>query len=756
MRSLASFAHDRRRLVAGLWVALIVAAGLLASGVGSGYVNNFTMPGTESQRALDLLRDRFPQQAGDTSQIVFHVDRGSLDDAARRAQVDAIVARVARQPSVAGAVSPYKAQGAISKDGRIAYATLLFDKQAVDLDKADVQRVIDTAQAGSRNGLDVELGGQAIQLAQQPETGAGELIGVAVAVLVLVLVLGSFTAMVMPLLAAFAAIAAAMGFVYAATGAFSIADFAPTLAVMIALGGGIDYALLVINRFRGERAAGRDVRDATLTAMDTAGRSVLFAGATVVIALLGMLLLGISFLNGPAVASASAVALTMLSALTLLPALLGFWGHRVKVPDVRIDDVEPRGWGRWSRFVERRPGVLAAGALVILLVVASPVLGMRLGSGDAGNDNPSKTTRKAYDLLSQGFGPGFNGPLLVAAEVDGTQGRAALPKLRTALEGAKGVAAVGEPRRNQRGDTATLTVFPTSKPQDAATKDLLARLRDDVVPPVTRSADGALAVSIGGGNASTVDFGDVLASKLPLFIGVVIALSLLLLMVVFRSLLIPAKAAVLNLLSIGAALGVITFVFQDGHLASLIGVETTAPIEPFLPVMLFAIIFGLSMDYEVFLVTRMHEEWEHTKDPHYAVRHGLALTGKVVMAAAIIMISVFGSFILGDDRTIKLFGVGLASAVLFDAFVIRLALVPALMHLFGRASWWLPAAIDRRLPRLSIEGPSHGDEWTAEEPQVAANHAGTNAADSRPVPVAASTTDDDATASVPSRDRSSG
>src|SRR3954465_13526500 len=319
---------------------------------------------------------------------------------------------------------------------------------------------------------------------------------------------------------------------------------------------------------------------------------------------------------------------------------------------------------------------------------------MRLGSGDAGNDNPSKTTRKAYDLRAQGFGPGFNGPLLVAAEVDGTQGRAALPKLRTALEGAKGVAAVGEPRLNQRGDPARLTVFPPSKPRDAATKDLLARLRDDVVPPVTRSAGGALAVSIGGATASTVDFGDVLSSKLPLFIGVVIVLSLLLLAVVFRSLVIPAKAAVLNLLSIGAALGVITFIFQDGHLASLIGVETTSPIEPFLPVMLFAIIFGLSMDYEVFLVTRMHEEWEHTQDAGYAVRHGLALTGKVVMAAAIIMISVFGSFILGDDRTIKLFGVGLASAVLFDAFVIRLILVPALMHLFGKASWWMPSALE--------------------------------------------------------------
>ncbi len=717
MRRLAAFSHDRRRLVATLWVVAIAIAGALASGAGSGYVNNFTLPGTESQRALDLLRDRFPQQAGDTSQIVFHVQRGSLNDAAAKAKVDAVVRSVSGLPAVAGAVGPYANPGTISKDGRTAYATLLFDQQAVDLDKADVERVIDTAKKGATGGLQVELGGQAIQNAQRPETGAGELIGIVVAIVVLILVLGSAVAMVMPLLSAFAAIGAAMGLVYAATGAFSIADFAPTLAVMIALGVGIDYALLVLNRFRGERAGGADVREATLTAMDTAGRSVLFAGTTVVIALLGMLLLGVSFLNGPAIASAAAVALTMLSSLTLLPALLGFWGGRVKVPAAGAEGAEPRAWGRWSALVARRPGAFAAGALALLVVVAFPVTGVRLGSGDAGNDNPDTTTRKAYDLLSQGFGAGFNGPLLVVAEVKpGADGKAQLGQLRTALSKAKDVAAVSPPNLNEQGDAATLTVIPGSKPQDSATKDLLAELRDDVVPAVRDRATALTAVSIGGATATTTDFGDVLAGKLPLFIGVVIGLSLILLTIVFRSLVIPAKAAVLNLLSIGAALGVITFIFQEGHLASLIGVETTGPIEPFLPVMLFAIIFGLSMDYEVFLVTRMHEEWEHTKDPRHAVQHGLALTGKVVMAAAIIMISVFGSFVLGDDRTIKLFGVGLASAVLFDAFVIRLVLVPALMHLFGKASWWIPAALDRRLPRLSIEGPAEAEEARVKVP----------------------------------------
>jgi putative drug exporter of the RND superfamily len=521
MRRLAAFAYDRRRLVAAAWIAAIVLAGALASGVGSGYLNNFNLPGTGSQRALDLLRHRFPQQSGDSSRVVFHVADGTLRDGARRAQVQRVVDRVAKQPSVASTISPYASRGAaISRDGRTAYATILFDKQAVDLDKKDAQRVVDTAKSSAATGLQVELGGQAIEISQRASTSAGELIGVLVAIVVLVLVLGSLAAMTMPLVAAFAAIAAAMGLVYAATGAFEVADFAPTLAVMIALGVGIDYGLLVINRFRGERAAGSDVREATLTAMDTAGRSVLFAGSTVVIALLGMLLLGISFLNGPALASATAVALTMVSSLTLLPALLGFFGRRVKPA---AGTVAPRGWARWSRWIERRPHAFAAAALVVLVVVALPLTGMRLGSGDAGNDGPTKTTRQAYDLLSSGFGPGFNGPLLVVAEVSGSGARAELTSLERTLRTTDGVAAVSAPTLNTRADTATLTVTPTSSPQDAATKDLLARLRNDVVPRFAQS--GALRVSIGGSTASTVDFGDALASKLPVFIGVVIGLS---------------------------------------------------------------------------------------------------------------------------------------------------------------------------------------------------------------------------------------
>jgi len=706
MRRLAQWSHDHRRRVYALWAVAIVGAAVLAGVAGGSFSNDFKLPGSESQRARDLLQQRFPQQAGDASQIVFRANTGTLRDPAQRTQVARVVRSVEGLPSVVGAQSPYAGAGAISRDGRTAFATVQFDKTADEVDKADVKRVMKVAQSGATKDLQVNLGGQAIQQAQQPKQSAAEGIGVLVAVFVLIFVLGSVGAMTLPLIVAFSAITLATLIVTAASSVISIADFAPQLAVMIALGVGIDYALLIINRFRGERARGEDVRDATLTSMDTAGRSVLFAGTTVVIALLGMLLLGIRFLNGPAIAAALAVLLTMIGSLTLLPALLRSWGHRIKPASLPDLDAEPRGWARLSHAVERRPAIFAVVTLLVMLLIASPALGMNLGFGDAGNDSPTKTTRVAYDQLSEGFGPGFNGPFLVVAEVPkGSDSAPALQKLAGALRAEDGVAAVSPPRLNTAGDTAVLTVFPTTKPQDQATQDLLTSLRDDVVPPVEKAND--LQVSIGGATATQVDLSSALSAKLPAFVLVVVGLSLLLLAIVFRSLLIPLKAGFLNVLSIGGALGVITFVFQDGHLGSLIGVDTTGPIESFFPVFLFAIVFGLSMDYEVFLVTRMHEEWEKTKDASYAVRHGLALTGRVITAAAIIMISVFASFMLGDDRVIKLFGLGLASAVFLDAFVIRLFLVPSLMFLFGRASWWLPASIDRRLPRLSIEGPEH-------------------------------------------------
>ncbi len=703
MRRLAQWCHDRHRLVIALWVGAVVALSALAGAAGGGFVDNFSLPGSESQRAVDLLHAKFPQQAGDSSQVVFKADSGTLRDATHEREIRALLVALRKLPSVAAVQDPFAGAGTIGRDGTIGFATLAFDEQASDLDRADVQAVIDRAKHAANAGLQVNLGGQAIKLAEQPEQSATEAVGIVVAIVVLIVVLGSLAAMSMPLIVAFASIVVALAIVLAVSALVDIASFAPTLAVMIALGVGIDYALLILNRFRGERREGADVRAATITALDTAGRSVLFAGTTVVIALLGMCLLGISFLNGPAVASALAVLFTMIGSLTLLPALLGGYGSKVRLGKPKAPDASPRGYARWARIVERRPRTFAIATVAMLAVVALPVLGMQLGTSDSGNDAKGTTTRLAYDQLSQGFGPGFNGPLLVVGELPHAGDATGLRALASAIRATRGVAAVTAPAYNPARDTATLTVFPTTKPQDAATTDLLKRLRDDVVPPVRRTT--GIRASIGGATATTADLSSVLASKLPLFILVVVGLSLLLLAVVFRSLAIPAKAAVMNVLSIGAALGVITFVFQDGHLTSLIGVTTTGPIEAFLPVFMFAIVFGLSMDYEVFLVTRMHEEWEHRRDATAAVRNGLALTGKVITAAAIIMVSVFGSFMLGDDRTIKLFGLGLASAVFVDAFAIRLVLVPALMYVLGARSWWMPAALERRLPRISIEGP---------------------------------------------------
>ncbi len=705
MQQVARWCFDRNKTVIAIWAALVVGMGGLAAVAGGGFVDSFSLPGSESQKAYDQLAEKFPAASGDTSQVVFKATTGTLENKATKERVQALGKSLGGLPGVAAVVDPYRAPGALSKDRTIGFATLQFDKQASEIDRDQVAQVVETAQAAATRDLQVNLGGQAIKFAQQPEQSATEVIGVVAAIVVLVVVLGSFAAMSMPLIVAFSAIGVALSAVYASSALFDIATFAPTLAVMIALGVGIDYALLIINRFRGERRRGNELRAAAITALDTAGRSVLFAGTTVVIALLGMLLLGISFLNGPAIAAALAVFATMIGSLTLLPALLGTFGHRVKLGKGTGDpDANPGVWAKWARFIEKRPKIIAVVTLAVVAVIALPVFGMQLGSADSGSDAEGTTTRLAYDQLAEGFGPGFNGPFLVVNELPGAGDASGLKPIETAIAKVDGVAAVTPPILNPAKDTAIFTVYPASKPQASATQDLLSELRDDVIPPLERQT--GITASVGGSTATTSDLNSALASKLPLFIAVVVGLSLLLLAIVFRSIVIPAKAAVMNVLSIGAALGVITFVFQDGHFASLLGVETTGPIEAFLPVFMFAIVFGLSMDYEVFLVSRMHEEWEKKQDPSGAVRNGLALTGKVVMAAAIIMVSVFGAFMLGDDRTIKLFGLGLASAVFVDAFIIRLILVPAVMFVLGKSSWYMPAGLARRLPRLSIEGPA--------------------------------------------------
>jgi RND superfamily putative drug exporter len=524
---------------------------------------------------------------------------------------------------------------------------------------------------------------------------------------------------VLPLLTAGIALGSSVALISLLSHLISTATFSSELALLIGLGVGVDYALFIVTRFRQGLQRGKPTDQAIIDAVDTSGRAVMFAGITVCIALLGMFALGVSFLYGVAVAASVAVMATVFAALTLLPALLGFMGSRVlgrrarrALADGRLttSDESP-GWARWAGMLRARPALIAGAAAVLMIVIAIPFFSMRLGSADSGSDPSGSTTRKAYDLLATGFGPGYNGPLQLVAQVDGGAQEAAFSKVAAAVAQTKGVVRVTPttviPGHGGQPGVALADVYPTGSPQDASTTTLLHHLRDQTVPDA--SGGSGVQVLVGGQTAIFDDFSTVLSSKLPLFIGVVVLLSFLLLIAVFRSLLIPTVAAAMNLLTAGASFGVITAVFQWGWAASLLGVDKTGPIEAFVPVMMFAIVFGLSMDYQVFLVTRIFEEWHRRRDNREAVTHGLAATGRTITAAAAIMVLVFGAFILGGERVIKLFGLGLAGAVLLDALIIRSVLVPGLMLLAGKANWWLPRSLDRVLPRLNVEG-NVGDE----------------------------------------------
>jgi RND superfamily putative drug exporter len=717
MRKLASWCHDRRRTVLALWVAaFLVMAGLWGTAAGE-YVNSFQLPGTESQRAYDLLKDRFPEQSGDTASVVFAVDQGRVLDAGNRPQIERVRAEIKKSPEVLAVGDPFARGAPVSKDGKITFGQIQFRKGGGDVDPKQVKTMADdTLELDGKGGVQVALGGDIIHWSTAQQGGAGEIIGILVAAIVLFLTLG-IVAMGLPLLNALFAMIVSLGLMaVVGTHLLDVVDWSPQLAAMIGIGVGIDYALLILNRFRLERGGGRDVRDATLVAIDTSGRAVLFAGVVVVIAMLGMMLLGISFLYGPAIAAALSVLFTMTAALTLMPALLSKIGGRVKPAGgdegggTDLADRERGFAARWSRFVARRPLPVAVLALAVLIALALPATHMRLATSDASTYKKDDTTRVAYDLLKQGFGPGFNAPLLLAVELPKAGDQAALAQIGDALKGQEGIARVLPPQLNKRGDTATMIAYPTTTPQDERTDEVVKQAREETLPPIAKETGAQ--VSIGGVTATNLDFAKTIRDKLPLFIGVVVGLSLLLLAVVFRSLLIPVKAGIFNLLSIMGAFGVVTLIFQDGHLAGLFG-DATGPIESFLPIMVFAVVFGLSMDYEVFLVSRMHEEWVHTRDARYAVRHGLAMTGRVVTAAAVIMIAVFGAFAIGNERALAMMGVGFASAIFIDAFIIRLLLLPAVMHLVGPAMWWMPDWLEKRLPRLAIEAEEHPEDEAA-------------------------------------------
>jgi putative drug exporter of the RND superfamily len=708
---IAQWTATHRRATVLAWIAVLVVALGAASAAGSHYSNSNSLKGTDSQRATDLLRRDFPAQAGDTDQIVLHVKSGRVTNPAVQARVKPMLAAVARLPHVTGVISPFGPAGAqqVSRDGKIAFATVLFDERANALPKAATKRVISTAQAARAPGLQVELGGQAIEQAQGVSIGPATAVGLVAAIVVLLITFGSLVAAGLPIVTALLGLGTAFGLIGLGSRLVTMPDVSTQLAAMIGLGVGIDYALFIVTRFRESYRAGADAHAAVIEAMDTAGRAVVFAAVTVIVALLGMLVLGVGFLAGLAVSSAIAVLLTMLAAITLLPALLVRVGPRLARGRGRepatTTPTAPAGpglWMRWSQLIQRRPWPAAILGVVVMLAIASPALSMRLGVSDAGNDPTSHTTRQAYDLLATGFGKGFNGPLVVAVETAHAGDRAALTAVGGALRGAADVDSVSPPRLSASGQTAVYQVFPRSSPQATATTDLVHGLRDRILPPVARATGATLLV--GGPTATGIDFTHVLSTKLPVFIAIVVVLAALLLLLVFRSLVIPLQAAVMNLLSIGAALGVTVLVFQDGWLGGLLGI-TPGPIEPWLPVMLFAIVFGLSMDYEVFLVSRIREEWMRRRDASSAVLHGMASTGRVITAAATIMICVFLSFVFGSDRAIKLFGLSLASAVFLDAFVIRSLLLPSVLELVGRRTWQLPSWLGRRLPRVTIETP---------------------------------------------------
>ena len=724
MASFARWCYHHRLVVLIAWLVVLASVIGIDRSVGNAYSNTFNLPGTESTKALELLSASLPKQSGDSDSLVWHVTSGTVNDPAVRTRMTALLQILSKTASVAGVTSPYTPRGAvqISRDGKTAYATVAFSKLAAALPRPDVMRVISLTKAANGPGLQVAIGGQAIEQASYTPPSYSEVIGLAAAAIIILIAFGSLLGMALPLITAIVALGTAIFSIGLLSHVASIATMAPTLAALIGLGVGIDYSLFIVTRYRDGLKAGLPPEEAAVRSLNTAGRAVLFAGGTVCIALLGLLVLRLGFLNGLSVSSAMTVLLAMATAVTLLPALFGFMGMRLlsrrerrRLDDHGAHDVHKSGfWARWAGFVARRPLVLMLCAVAVMVTLAVPFFALRQGLSDAGNDPAGTTTRRAYDMLASGFGPGFNGPLMLVAQTGSSADQAALQRLEGALAKQPGIAAVVPFPSKPGARLAIVEAFPTTAPQDAKTSQLIQHLRNDVIPPLEHGT--TLRVYVGGSTAIFDDFATVISSKLPLFIAVIIGLGFLLLLVAFRSLVVPATAAAMNLLAAGASFGVLVVFFQWGWGAKLLGLGKPGPIEAFLPVMMLAILFGLSMDYQVFLVSRMHEEWVHTGDNEHAITVGQATTGRVISAAAAIMICVFLAFVLGGQRIIAEFGIGLAAAVFLDAVVIRTVLVPSLMHLFGRRNWWLPGVLDRHLPHLSVE-PVEDAAAPAEAPE---------------------------------------
>ncbi len=703
---LAGSAHRRRGLVVVLWLVAVAAAIGLSSAVSGTFRADYTAPGSDSRAAQELLADRFPELTGEPLDIVVRSTAGPVTDPAVRSEVTGLMADIAALPQVRSAENPYETPGSISADSSTLRATVRMDAGSPDeVPLEDTREIIDRAKEIAKPGLDVALGGEIVQLADRGAVGS-EGIGLAVATVILLLVFGSLVAAGLPILVAIIGLAISSSLVGVIAAAIDVPEWTTALATMMGIGVGVDYVLLMVTRYREYLARGLDPRAATMATADTSGRAVLVAGTTVVVSLLGLFAMGLSAMRGAAVVTILAVLVVMAATVTLLPALLGFVGHRIdrlRLPGLRRASRNPGGGfaARWAGAVQRRPWVALAAGVIVLGVLAAPLLGVRYGFPDAGNDKVGTTTRQAYDMLADGFGPGGAGPLLLVS--DGSP--AALEAVRQRITETPGVAAVSPPQANQAGDTAVMTVVPTTSPQSEETKQLVRTLREEVA---------GTGVRIGGVTAIGIDSTEDTVDRLPLLIGGVVGLSFLLLLMVFRSVAVAVKAAVLNLLSLGAAYGVVALVLEGGWAGQLIGIDTETPLPVFIPVLMFAVLFGLSMDYEVFLLTRIRERWVATGDNKRSVTEGLAATARVVTAAAAIMIAVFAAFVPSPVVFLKVIGVGLAAAILIDATVVRMVLVPAVMQLLGRATWWLPGWLDRVLPRVHVEGA--GDHGAAPEP----------------------------------------
>ena len=710
MARFARWCFFHRRAVLAAWLIALIGFFAIGRLTGSAYSDSSSLPGTDSAKALEVLTTHFPAQAGDSDQIVVQAKHGTLRSPAVETAVTSMLARVDRLPEVRSVTSPYSSEGQMSRDGTIGFATVKLDAQAANVPDSAIKTLISTAQSADSSFLNVQLGGAAIE--KITSTGgdyASVMLGIMAALVVLFFAFRrSLYGALLPIISALVAIGVGTSMVNILTHAITVATWVPEVAVLVSLGVGVDYALFIVSRHRNGLLAGQTPEDAAVTALNTSGRAVLLAGLTVCVALLGLFALQLGYLYGVAVTVTLVVALTMLASLTLLPAMLGFLGPKVLRRAERTmlaqqgRQVEQTGtfWLRWAEGLGRGPAIPAVLALAVIALLALPFISMRSGLVDASTDPASTTTYQAYQLLAKGFGPGLNGPLMLVGEVASPADQARFAAFVDSARTQPGVAGVTPPQLSPDSKADVAEVYPTTGPQSSATTTLLDRLRSEVP---REEASSTMAIHIGGTTAASEDFSHVLSSKLPQFLAVVVGLAFLLLAVVFRSLLIPLVASIMNLLSFGVALGVMTVAFQFGWGTSVLGFGQAGPIEAWIPAMMFAILFGLSTDYEVFLVSRMHEEWTLSGDNKRAVIRGQAETGRVITAASLIMILVFAAFILTGQLALMEVGLGFAAAIFVDAYIIRTVLVPSVMHMLGRANWWFPAWLDRLLPRLNVE-----------------------------------------------------